>query len=175
MALESSALLHGDQNTLNELLAIERADRGAPAEVLGTGGSQVTGDALISIEGLAVRLADWGTLVESLGAAGATVIGDSTSPIEILIIQRGDASAAIESTATLQGDSGVSAETPIALAQDNNIAVGFLTVGAATIADITLALEWGGASPEALLSIESRPDRIRLLATPGRIRLLRRN
>ncbi len=175
LALESSTTLHGDQNTLNELLAIERADRGSPVEVLGTGGSPITGDAFLSIEGLAVRLTDWGTPVESLAAAGASVIGNSLSPIEMSIVERGDAGAAIECTATLPGNPGIFVETLIALTQDSHAAVEALAVGATTVADATLALEWGGAGTAVLLSLEAGPDRIRLLVTPGRIRLLRRN
>jgi hypothetical protein len=130
---------------------------------------------LLSIEGLAVRLADWGTLVESLGAAGASVIGDSISPIEMLIVQRGDAGAAIEGIATLRGDPGVSAETLVALVLDSDTVVESLAAGATTIADATLALEWGEAGSGVVLSLEAGRDRIRLLVTPGRIRLLRRS
>lgn len=67
------------------------------------------------------------------------------------------------------------AEALAAVVRDDGGLVEWLGTGATVIADAMLALESQGASPALLLSLESGPGRTRLLATPGRVRLVRRN
>jgi hypothetical protein len=47
--------------------------------------------------------------------------------------------------------------------------------GAVILTDSNLAMEALGSAPATIVSVEANADRIRLLATPGRIRLLRSN
>jgi len=169
------ASVTGDSILRMEGLTVQRADWGARVESLVSGASAVIGDSILRIEGLIGQRADWGAWVESLVAAGTAVLDDSMSPIESLKVQRGDVGAAIENKAILRIDPGGSAEALVALARDTVTPLESLVGGVITIADAVLAFEWGGAGPAVLLSLESGPDRIRLLATPGRVRLLRRN
>ena len=129
---------------------------------------------MLRIEGLTVQRADWGVLVEAPGAVGVSVIGASSSPIEALGVQRGDAGASIESETNVQVDQRVTIDAFGALSQDIIASVELLAAGTTTIFDATLAIELGGASSVVVFSLESGPDRIRLLVTPGRVRLLRR-
>jgi hypothetical protein len=57
---------------------------------------------------------------------------------------------------------------------DINTPVESLAGGITAITDANLAIEWITAPPAILVSLESGPERVRLLATRGRIRLLRR-
>jgi hypothetical protein len=104
--------------------------------------------------------ADPGAPIESLGSAGNSVAGDAISPIETLSSQRSELGAAIENTASLQVHRGAPVET--------------LAGGITTITDANLVIEWVTAAPSILVSLESGPERVRLLATRGRVRLLRR-
>ena len=96
------------------------------------------------------------------------------SPIETLSSQRSEQGTAIESTASLRVDPGAPAEALAASLFDINGPVEALAGGITTITDANLGIEWVTAAPPILVSLESGPERIRLLATRGRVRLLRR-
>ena len=96
------------------------------------------------------------------------------SPIETLSSQRSELGAAIENTASLQVDPGAPAEALAASLLDIIGPVEALAGGITTITDANLAIEWVTAAPSILVSLKSGPERVRLLATRGRVRLLRR-
>jgi hypothetical protein len=135
----------------------------------------VSSDANTLAEILATQRADPGVLVEALGAVGTTAISDSILKIEALAKQRNDGGAEIENSAVLRIDSNLPAEASAEMVLDNNGGVEWLAGGMATVADATIPLEWEGAASAVVLSVESGPGRIRLLATPSRVRLLRRS
>jgi hypothetical protein len=139
-----------------EELASQRADPGAPAEALAT------------------QRADPGIPGEFLGV-WISVAGDSVSPVEVLVSQWGGREGSLENAASLRIDPVVPAEGLGAEVRDSHGPVEALAGGMTTIGDATLALQWVGAAYRGLVSLESGPERIRLLATRGRVRLLRRN
>ena len=112
--------------------------------------------------------------IESLGSAGSSVAGDAMSPIETLSSKRSELGAAIENSASLRVNRGVPAEALAASLLDISGPVEALVGGITTITDANLAIEWVRAAPPILFSLESGPERVRLLATRGRVRLLRR-
>ena len=114
----------------------------------------------LAIESEGRQRADPGAPIESLGSAGNSIADDAMLPIETLSSQRSEPGAAIENMASLQVDRGAPVET--------------LAGGITTITDANLAIEWVTAAPSILVSLESGPERVRLLATRGRVRLLRR-
>ncbi len=128
----------------------------------------------LAIESEGRQHADPGAPIESIGSAGNSVAGDAMSPIETLSSQRGEQGTAIESTASLRGDPGAPAEALAASLMDINGPVEALAGGISAITDANLAVEWVTAAPLILVSLESGPERVRLLATRGRVRLLRR-
>jgi len=128
----------------------------------------------LAIESEGRQHVDPGAPIESLGSAGSSVAGDAMSPIETLSSQRSELGAAIENTASLQVDPGAPAEALAASLLDINGPVEALAGGITTITDANLAIEWVTAAPSILVSLESGPERVRLLATRGRVRLLRR-
>lgn len=128
----------------------------------------------LAIESEGRQHADPGAPIESLGSAGNSVAGDAMSPIETASSQRNELVAAIENTASLQVDPGAPAEALAASLLDINGPVEVLAGGITTTTDTNSAIEWVTAAPPILLSLESGPERVRLLATRGRVRLLRR-
>ena len=129
----------------------------------------------LAIESQGWQGADPGAPIESLGSAGNSIAGDAMSPSETLSSsQRTELGAAIENTASLQVDPGAPAEALAASLVDINSPVEAVASGIITITDANLAIEWVTAAPSILVSLESGPERVRLLATPGRVRLLRR-
>jgi hypothetical protein len=128
----------------------------------------------LAIESEGRQHADPGAPIESLGSAGNSVAGDAMSPIETASSQRRELGAAIENTARLQVDPGAPAEALAASLLDINSPVEALAGGITTTTDTNLAIEWVTSAPSILLSLESGPERVRLLATRGRVRLLRR-
>jgi hypothetical protein len=146
LVFETGAKLYRDQNAPTEMLTIARADSSVPAEALGAAMTSIIGDAMFRIEGSTGQHVDWGVLGEVLGAAAVSAFSDSISPIETLG----------------------------ALSQDFTALVEALATGTTTIADAMLTIELGGASSVGLFSLESGSGKTRLLATPGRVRLLRR-
>ena len=129
---------------------------------------------MLAIESEGLQRADPGAPIESLGSAGNSVAGDAMSPIETLSSQRRELGAAIENTTSLRVDPGASAEALVTSLLDINGPVEALAGGITTVADANLGVEWVTSAPPILVSLESGPERIRLLATRGRIRLLRR-
>ncbi len=128
----------------------------------------------LAIESQGRQRADLGAPIEFLGSAGNSVAGDAMSPIETLSSQRGELGAAIENTVSLQVDPGAPAEALAASLLEINGPVEALAGGITTITDANLAIEWVTAAPSILVSLKSGPERVRLLATRGRVRLLRR-
>jgi hypothetical protein len=129
---------------------------------------------MLAVESEGGQRADPGAPIESVGAAGSPVAGDAMSPIETLPSQRSELGAAIEITASLQVDPGAPAEALAAPLLDISGPVEALAGGITTITAANLAIEWVTAAPPILFSLESGPERVRLLATRGRVRLLRR-
>jgi hypothetical protein len=128
-----------------------------------------------AVENEAMRRSDAGAPIEAVGTAGTSVTGDSMLPIEMLSYQRSDSEATNENTANLQVDLDALADALAASVQDGSGPVEWLASRTTMIEDVMGPLEWVGAAPEVLVSLESGPERIRLLATRGRVRLLRRN
>ena len=128
----------------------------------------------LAIESEGRQHADPGAPIESLGSAGNSVAGDAMSPIETLSGQRSEQGAAIENTESLQVDPSAPVEALAASLLDIRGPVEALAGGITTITDANLAVEWVTAAPPILISLESGRERVRLLATRGRVRLLRR-
>jgi hypothetical protein len=128
----------------------------------------------IAIESEGRQRADPGGPIEALVAGGSSVVGDATSPIETLSIERSELGEVIENTASLQVYPGVPTEVLAASLLDISGPVEALAGGITTITDANLSIEWVRAAPSILVSLESGPERVRLLATRGRVRLLRR-
>ena len=128
----------------------------------------------LAIESEGQQHADPGAPIESLGSAGNSVAGDAMSPIETLSSQRSEQGAAIENTESLQVDPATPAEALAASLLNIRGPVEALAGGITTITDANLAIEWVMAAPPILISLESGRERVRLLATRGRVRLLRR-
>jgi hypothetical protein len=128
----------------------------------------------IAIESQGRQHADPGAPIESFGSAGNSVAGDAMSSIETLSSQRSEQGAAIENPESLEVDPAAPAEALAASLIDINGPVEALAGGITTITDANLAIEWVSEAPPILVSLESGPERARLLATRGRIRLLRR-
>jgi hypothetical protein len=82
---------------------------------------------------------------------------------------------AIEGVASQRVDPDVPTGALPTLVREDAGPIEWLTSGARTLADTAVELEWDGTAPAVVLSLETGPGRIRLLATPGRARLLRRN
>jgi hypothetical protein len=101
--------------------------------------------------------------------------GEATTAIEIvgaLIVAH---SGAMEWISTIRSDDELSDETIKKLLFTAGVPAESLSSGTAIIVDSTLWLEAVGTPPATILSVEIGPGRVRLLATSGRIRLLRRN
>jgi hypothetical protein len=128
----------------------------------------------LAIESAGRQHADPGAPIESLGSAANSVAGDAMSPIEALSSQRSELGAAIENTASLQVNPGAPAESLATSLLDINDPIEALAGGVTTITDANLVIEWVTAAPSILVSLESGAERVRLLGTRGRVRLLRR-
>jgi hypothetical protein len=81
----------------------------------------------------------------------------------------------LEWIGNLQEDNFVSGEVLFSLVAEGGPPSEWLTTGAVVMPDGDLMLEVDGVASTIVVSIESGPTRVRLLASPGRIRLLRRN
>jgi hypothetical protein len=157
-----------------EGLTAQHADWGVLIEALGAVGMSFTSGSMLWIEGQTGQRADWQVLVEALGVVAALVTGDSRSPIEAVEVQRYKVGAAIEGETNLRVDPRVSIEALVALSEHISVLAELLAAGSTTIADAALTIELSGANLGVVYSLESGSDRIRLLITPGRVRLLRR-
>lgn len=128
-----------------------------PAPVEWSGAARLAADAVVPLEGAAATNREQDAPAEAI----ALVLPQEAGTVEWLVADRTDAGSATEMLA--------------GLVRDDRGPVEWLGTGATIIADAMLALGWPGASPALLLSLESGPGRTRLLATPGRVRLVRRN
>jgi len=184
----AGASLTSDSTLRIEGLTTQQAVWRVLIETLGAIEASITADSTVQVEGLTARQLDWRLVVEALSAVAASITADSTLRVESLTAQhadwggliealgeqRSDTGAAIETQTNLRVGSRVSTEALVKLSRDVTALAELLAAGATTIVDATLTIEFGGAGVGALFSLESGPDRIRLLITPGRIRLLRR-
>ncbi|MGH7029743.1 MAG: hypothetical protein ACREE9_01370 [Stellaceae bacterium] len=155
LPIEATATARSDRGAVIESPALLRRDMSCPAEWSGV--AQFVVDAVVPLEGAAVVHGGASALTEAVALLLPRAIG----PLEWL--------------ATGGADTELTAETLSALAQGTRGSIEWLGTEATIIADAMLPLEWQGTTPALLLSLESAPGRIRLLATPGRVRLARRN
>ncbi len=160
-----------DASLFGEALTGRLGGFAAPTEA----GASVACDHGIPADILVARRSDSGTPIEALGAADMSVTGDTMPPIEVLSQQRSDGGMALEDVASQRIEPDVSIGALPMVVREASGPIEWLTSGARAIADTAVALEWGGTAPAVVLSLETGPGRIRLLATPGRARLLRRN
>jgi hypothetical protein len=184
-AVETLAGQRGEDTASIEEVASERLDASLFDEALAgrlggfaiptEPGASVACDRGIPADILVARRSDLGTPIEALGAADISVTGDAMSPIEALSQQRSDGGMALEDVASQRTEPDLPTGALPMLVRESGGPIEWLTSGARTIADTAVELEWDGTAPAVVLSLETGPGRIRLLATPGRARLLRRN
>ncbi len=155
LPIEASATMRSDRGVAVESPARLRGDISGPVEW--SGAAQLVADALVPLEGAAAVHGKLGALAEA---------------VALLLPRTGSAA---ECLAAVRCGSGPMAEALAALVRDDSGLVEWLATGARVIADAMLPLGWPGTSPALLLSLESGPGRTRLLATPGRVRLVRRS
>jgi hypothetical protein len=108
----------------------------------------------------------------------AAVLCDAPSPIEATSSVApliGHQYGAVEWIGNLRGDNFVSGEVLFSLVAEGGPPTEWLATEAVVMPDANLMLEVDGVASTIVVSIESGPTRVRLLASPGRIRLLRRN
>jgi hypothetical protein len=155
LTIEASATMRSDRGVAVESLARPRGDMRDPVEW--SGAAQFVADALLPLEGAAAVHGKVGAPAEAV----VLLLPRTGSAAEWLTAARcGPGSMAEALTALVRGDSGL---------------VEWLATGTRLIADAILQLGWPGTLPASLLSLESGPGRTRLLATPGRVRLVRRS
>jgi len=97
---------------------------------------------------------------------------EATSSVAPLIANQ---YSTLEWIGNLREDNFLSGEVLLRLVAEGDPPSEWLTTGAGLMAEADLSLEVDGVGPTVVVSIESGPTRVRLLASPGRIRLLRRN
>lgn len=124
---------------------------------------------------LVAQRSDSGGPIEALGAAAISVASDAMLPSEGLSKQRSDRGMAIENIASQRSDPDLPTGALPMLVREDGDPIEWLTSGARAIADAAVGLEWEGPVSTVVVSLETGSGRIRLLATPGRARLLRRN
>jgi hypothetical protein len=170
---ESSGRVSSDRSAPLENSGLMSSDGGLPIEAAATLGSE-----LVPLsEALQSTRIDPNVPIESLGTASVAVTGNTPLLIEVGATVRSDWGLTAEGLTTSRTDAGaeLAAETLAGLAQDTTGSIEWSGSGAIVIADTMLPLEWQQTMPTALVSLESGPSRVRLLATPGRVRLVRRN
>ena len=153
-----------------------------------SGGFSVFENSILRVEGLLSHSGHQGTASEWLAVTrydsslptefsslANSVTKDTILQIDALSSQRGDFGSEIENAATLQVDPDAPTEALVTSARDGSEPIEWLASGTRTTRDAMLPLEWVGAAPAALVSLEFGTERNRLLATRGRVRLLRRN
>jgi hypothetical protein len=173
-----------------------------PIQLEEIGNTVVTADRRLPIEGLAMQVGDAAAQVELLASQNppplrtewlASVSDDCAVPIESggEVGRSFDLVAPIENSAGLQFQDGpvvealatnradavvqLTADALAGRAPGANVPVEWLAAQTAALTeDAILPLEWEATTPAPLLSLDSSPEHIRLLATPGRVRLLRR-
>jgi hypothetical protein len=184
-AVEGLAGKRGEQTARIEEVASERFDSSLFVEALAgrlvesaipaEPGARVASDRGILADVLVVRRGDAGAPVEALGAADISVTSNATLPIEGLSQQHSDGGMALEDVAAQRIEPEVPTGALRMLVQEGGKPIEWLTSGARAIGDTAVGLEWEGTAPPVVTSLETGPGRIRLLATSGRRRLLRRN
>jgi hypothetical protein len=145
-------------------------------------------DARMTTEVLAAAVANWpfpiqllGGLLQDPGVPGETI---SLALVALWPTLEATSSAAarianqygtLEWIGNLRGDNFVSGEVLFSLMAEGAPPFEWLTTEAVVMPDADLVLEVDAGASTIVVSIESGPTRVRLLASPGRIRLLRRN
>ena len=184
-AVETLAGHRGEQAPRIEEVVSERLDASLFGEAL-TGrlggfavptepGASAACDRSIAADILVARRSDSGASIEALGAAAISVASDAMLPSEGLSQQRSDRGMALEDAASQRIDPDAPTGALSLLVQEGGAPIEWLTSGGRAIADTAVGLEWEGPVSAVVPSLETGPGRIRLLATPGRARLLRRN
>lgn len=136
------------------VMVLSRANAPDPAEW--SGAAQLAADAMVPSEAAAATAGDANGLAES-----AALLSPKTgSGAEWLANNRAAAGTITEARALLARDADSSTE--------------WLGAGSPMLVDALPVFEWLETTSRAVPSLESRPGRNRLLATPGRVRLLRR-
>jgi hypothetical protein len=158
-----------DPETVLEVLCGLRTDPTLEAEFVSTvqtngpmavewsGGVLVGRDNLIE--------AEWTAALEKDLAAG----------IETVAILTANQNGALEWLTTIRRDDLASGEDLVESLRDAGFPSELLSSGTIIAADSALSFESVGTPQAVLFSLEAGPNRARLLVTPGRIRLLRRN
>lgn len=153
--IEAGATVRSGRSIMVEKLILLPSDMPDPVEW--SGALQVVGDARLALEGTASTRSD----ASARGEAAAALLAETVRAVEWLASGRAVTEARAEMLAAIEP--GVDGR------------IEWLGTGATASADAMLPLEWQQSTPALLLSLESGPGRLRLLATPGRVRLVRRN
>lgn len=149
----------------------------------------VTADVLMRLEMMAIARVRPLLPAESAGAAATTVTSDGGAPIEWRALVRAgnpvpdemlgkvlaDIPALLELLITTRREHALSVEMLDQARLETGLPSELLSSGTVILADSPANFESEGTPPATPISVETGPDRVRLLATPGRIRLLRRN
>jgi Alpha-L-arabinofuranosidase B, catalytic len=180
--VEDVAGLIRDAGAAAEDLGDQRTAAAAPIEAGGSSGASLVGDSALPVEWRGSQRADSAALVEMLGSVAI----DRRAFLEMLTTARFDRNAAVENVSGQRADAGTPIESGgsagILIIADSALPIEWsgTTVGdiPATIgilfstqADLLAAIGTDETTPVAPLSV----DQGRLIRTPGRIRLLRRN
>ncbi|HEY3910387.1 MAG TPA: hypothetical protein VGM07_10890 [Stellaceae bacterium] len=187
VAVESTGRASSDGSAPFESLTPALAGAAGAGVLPIEAGAAVRSDRVIAVEGSAQLHGDTPAAVEWSGAVD--LAADALVPLEGLATECGELSAPAETVAllllateasaewltTASGAAALMAEALAALVRDERGLTEWLGTGATILADAMLPLEGRGAPPASLLSLESGPGRTRLLETPGRVRLVRRN
>ncbi len=167
--VESSGRLIVDPRTTAEVLAALRLDLAPGLEFV----PAIKTDKLISVEWSGgVQVARDTFIAEEWAAE---LERDTTGGAETVAILTAKQNGALEWIGTLRRDQMASAEGLASLLSDLGMPFELLSSGAIIILDTVLPIESVGSPPAVVFSVETGPGRVRLLATPGRLRLLRRN
>jgi hypothetical protein len=128
-----------------------------PAPIEWSGGVLVERDALMAPE--------W----------SARLRRDIAAAVETVAVLAVDQNHAVEWVVTTWHDNPGAAEVLSRLLPVAELVVELSSGGIVIVADSALLIESVGTSSVELFSVDTGPNRVRLLTTPGRIRLLRRN
>ncbi len=171
MTIEAVPMQRLDMGLFDETLAGRFCGLAVPAEF----GETVACGRGTPAEIPVVRQSGRGAPVEALGAANISIASDAILPIEASSKQSIDRGLALEGVVSQRMQVDVPAGALAMLGREGAGPFEWLGDGTAVIADMAVELEWDRPPRAAVLSLETGPGRIRLLKTPGRARLLRRN
>ena len=153
-----------------ELVAQHRIDVPTSAETLAT----AVADVPVSGEWFSGTLRIASAPGEALGAV-FTALWPPLEAISSITLLKADQYGALEWIGILRRDDIASAEALVSLVLDGDPPFEWLSTGTIVVADSGFVVEGVEIASGILVSVETGPNRARLLASPGRIRLLRRN